>query len=202
MLGTRDTQKCCRGRVELAAVRTHCFRSWREFIIPLILYQRSLFLLPVPDIPSLPPSPPRLVLRFGYRWLRFQVVRRQHHHPDDAGSKHLWNIGVRPPRYKALHPRRQPCPDSFLICWIHSVGVNCAPCTPDVSCGRRLVNWYGLCGNDVSVNLPRRCLVRFTLWRSPAFCCALPLTSWSAGCVPPATHRLRGSRRPCPRILC
>jgi hypothetical protein len=37
----------------------------------------------------------------------------QHHHPDDGGSKDLWNVGKLLPDYKALQPRRQP--SSILI---------------------------------------------------------------------------------------
>jgi hypothetical protein len=28
------------------------------------------------------------------------------HHPDDGGSKHLWNVGKRLPDYRAQQPRR------------------------------------------------------------------------------------------------
>jgi hypothetical protein len=30
------------------------------------------------------------------------------HHPDDGGSKHLWNVGKLQTDYTAQHPRRQP----------------------------------------------------------------------------------------------
>jgi hypothetical protein len=37
-----------------------------------------------------------------------------HHHPDDGGSTDLWNVGELISVYKALQPRRQPCPYSSL----------------------------------------------------------------------------------------
>jgi hypothetical protein len=30
------------------------------------------------------------------------------HRPDDGGSKHLWNVGIRPPDYTVQQPKRQP----------------------------------------------------------------------------------------------
>jgi hypothetical protein len=69
-------------------------------------------------------------LRFSgrrvWRWLSSELFRRVvwSHHPDDGGSKHLWNIGKRLPDYKAQQPRRQPssynknCRKYYSLVWI------------------------------------------------------------------------------------
>jgi hypothetical protein len=37
------------------------------------------------------------------------------HHPDDGGSKDLWNVGELLPDYTAWQPRRQP--SSYSLLW-------------------------------------------------------------------------------------
>jgi hypothetical protein len=56
-------------------------------------------------------------LRFDHPyncWWTVQIMELIiHHHPDDGGSKNLWNVDQFLPDYTAQHPRRQP--SSYIV---------------------------------------------------------------------------------------
>jgi hypothetical protein len=56
------------------------------------------------DIQSSDVIPPQELQKPPWRWLSSAMS----HHPDDGGSKDLWNVGNRLPDYTMLQPRRHP----------------------------------------------------------------------------------------------
>jgi hypothetical protein len=84
----------------------------------------------------------------GACWLQYQGDN-----PDDAGSKHLWNVGKLPPDCTVLQPRRQP--SSYLLLWEPEISLsiiftwvptyemnNCAFRVKEVECDKLLKTRY------------------------------------------------------------